>query len=269
MDALNVPPQLAAAVADHPWPLVFATVSGAHLYGFPSKNSDWDLRGAHVLGLREVLGLTVKSQTVELFSDPALDDTEMAPDGPQIELDLVTHDAHKFAALLLKRNGYVLEQLLSPLVVHTSPAHAALVALAPGVLTRHHAHHYLGFSANQWTLLEKESVPRVKPLLYAFRTVLTGLHLMRMGEIQANLEVLNAGARLPFLTDLLALKRQGHEAEPLPGDLPFYRTQHARLLARLEDAQTTTHLPAAVPEETRRAVSDWVVAVRVGELPCS
>ena len=36
-----------------------------------------------------------------------------------VEMDLVTHDLRKFVRLMLKRNGYVLEQLLSPLVVHT------------------------------------------------------------------------------------------------------------------------------------------------------
>jgi predicted nucleotidyltransferase len=38
-----------------------------------------------------------------------------------LEIDLVTHDAKKFFGLLLKKNGYVLEQVLSPLVVHTTP----------------------------------------------------------------------------------------------------------------------------------------------------
>ena len=41
----------------HPYPLLFATVSGAHLYGFPSPDSDYDLRGVHVLPLTEVIGL--------------------------------------------------------------------------------------------------------------------------------------------------------------------------------------------------------------------
>lgn len=36
-----------------PTPL-FATVSGAHLYGFPSSDSDADLRGAFVLPVSEV-----------------------------------------------------------------------------------------------------------------------------------------------------------------------------------------------------------------------
>ncbi|MBB2744109.1 UNVERIFIED_ORG: putative nucleotidyltransferase [Microbispora rosea subsp. rosea] len=38
-------------------PLAFATVSGAHLYGFPSVDSDVDLRGVHVLPAEEVVGL--------------------------------------------------------------------------------------------------------------------------------------------------------------------------------------------------------------------
>jgi predicted nucleotidyltransferase len=38
-----------------------------------------------------------------------------------LELDLVTHDAKKFFGLMLKKNGYVLEQLFSPLIVLTSP----------------------------------------------------------------------------------------------------------------------------------------------------
>jgi predicted nucleotidyltransferase len=38
----------------------------------------------------------------------------------EAEVDLVTHDLAKFLRLMLRRNGYVLEQVLSPLVVMTS-----------------------------------------------------------------------------------------------------------------------------------------------------
>ena len=37
-----------AVVAQQPYQLVFVTISGAHLYGFPSPDSDYDLRGVHV-----------------------------------------------------------------------------------------------------------------------------------------------------------------------------------------------------------------------------
>ena len=52
--------------SEHPFPLVFATVSGAHLYGFPSADSDYDLRGVHVLPLRDVIGLDAGRETVQV-----------------------------------------------------------------------------------------------------------------------------------------------------------------------------------------------------------
>src|SRR3982751_2176372 len=90
---------------EQPYPLIFVTISGAHLYGFPSPDSDFDLRGVHVLPAREVLGL-----------DPGRETIEIAREEPGLELDLVTHDAAKFFGLMLKKNGYVLKQLYSPLV---------------------------------------------------------------------------------------------------------------------------------------------------------
>src|ERR1700730_15737597 len=133
--------RLLREISRQPYPLLFVTISGAHLYGFPSPDSDCDLRGAHRLPLTEVVGLKTGQETVEKSG---------VHDG--LEIDLVTHDARKFFGLLLKKNGYVLEQVLSPLVVHTTPAHEELKALAPGCITKHHAHHYLGFAATQWKL---------------------------------------------------------------------------------------------------------------------
>ncbi|MCX5408202.1 nucleotidyltransferase domain-containing protein [Streptomyces sp. NBC_00335] len=175
LDALEI--DLTAVVAEEPDPLLFATVSGAHLYGFPSKDSDVDLRGAHLLPAAELLSLRDPQETRSRM---------WFRDGT--EMDLVTHDLRKFVRLMLNRNGYVLEQLLSPLVVHTTPAHEELVALAPGVLTSHHAHHYRGFANTQWRLYGKTA--ELKPLLYTFRALLTGIHLMRSAQVQAHLPTL-------------------------------------------------------------------------------
>ena len=35
-------------IEQHRYPLMFATISGAHLYGFPSSDSDCDLRGVQM-----------------------------------------------------------------------------------------------------------------------------------------------------------------------------------------------------------------------------
>ena len=187
-------------VRSHPYPLMFATISGAHLYGFPSPDSDFDLRGSHVLPVDQVVGLDTGRETVE---------KEGVYDG--IEIDLVTHDVAKFFRLVLRRNGYVLEQIFSPLVVATSDEHAELKRLAAKCITKFHAHHYLGFASTQWKLFAKEATPRVKPLLYVYRVLLTGIHLMRTGRVEANLVTLNREAKISFVDDLIAQKGAGSE----------------------------------------------------------
>lgn len=236
--------------AAQPYPLLFVTVSGAHLYGFPSPDSDYDLRGVHVLPAREVLGLDDGRQTIEAAGDR---------DG--IELDLVTHDAKKFLELMLKKNGYVLEQLYSPLVVHTTPAHAELKELGRGCITKHHAYHYFGFAETQWRLFEKESPRRVKPLLYLYRVLLTGSHLMRTGEVEANLLLLNESFRLPHIDDLVARKLAGPEQSTLPdGTLAFHRREYERLRVQLQAAYEASTLPER--PSTRAALNDLLVRLR-------
>jgi len=241
---------LQLAVKEHPYPLLFATVSGAHLYGFPSPDSDYDLRGVHILPADEVIGLFPERDTVEL-----------AKRG-NIELDLVTHDVQKFFVLLLKANGYVLEQLYSPLVVHTTPEHEELKWIAKGCITRHHAHHYFGFAENQWRLFRKEELPRVKPLLYVFRVLLTGIHLMRTGVVQANLNQLNEHYRLAYIPELIERKTRGTEHQTLDqAESAIYADEYDRLRKKLEDEANQTRLPES--QTAKAALNDLLLRIRL------
>ena len=249
--------------------MLFATISGAHLYGFPSPDSDFDLRGAHVLPLEKVIGLEVRDETVQ--------DSRIIEG---LEMDIVSHDMGKFFKLLLKKNGYVLEQLFSPLVVQTTPEHAELKAICragisstspsplrgrggEGVITKHHLHHYLGFAETEWKLFLKQSPRRVKPLLYVYRVLLTGIHLMRTGELEANLVALNEASRLPYIPDLVARELAGPEASKLEdGDISFHESEYQRLRAQLQAAHEASSLPEVPSEVTRAALNDLLVRVR-------
>ena len=230
------------------YPLLFTTISGAHLYGFPSPDSDFDLRGVHILPIDELLTLDVARETIEVEGDRE-----------GIELDLVTHDAAKFFRLMLKTNGYVLEQLHSPLVVQTTSEHEELKAIAENVVTRFHAHHYLGFARTQWGLFEKSQ--RVKPLLYTYRVLLTGIILMRTGKVEANLVMLNQEFRLSYLDELIAQKIQGPERGLVEGaDLKFYASEYQRLTKTLELARTQSALPEM--PSARAALNDLLLRLR-------
>ncbi|MFF2851867.1 DNA polymerase beta superfamily protein [Streptomyces sp. NPDC058001] len=239
---------LTAVVTEQPDPLVFATVSGAHLYGFPSRDSDVDVRGAHLLPVDALVGLREPDETRSRM---------WVRDG--VEMDLVTHDLRKFVRLLLRRNGYVLEQLLSPLVAHTTPAHAELVALAPATVTSHHAHHYRGFARTQWRLFEKTG--ELKPLLYTFRALLTGIRLVRGGGLSAHLPTLADDTAAPdYLPDLIAAKA---EREHATADVPHGRVRDdiERLHTALDRAQDTSPLPSAATGHD--ALHDLLIRTRL------
>jgi predicted nucleotidyltransferase len=246
---------LRAEAAAHPYPLLFATVSGAHLYGFPSSDSDYDLRGAHILPLREVVSLLPKEETVTV---------EAMRGG--VEMDLVTHDVLKFFNMLLKRNGYVLEQLYSPLIVTANPEHEELKEIARGCLTRFHSHHYLGFAETQWNLFAKEAEPRVKPLLYVYRVLLTGIHLMKTGAVEANLVKLNEEYKLPYIDELVQRKIHGQEKEKMAQpELSFHRHEYERLVMLLEGAAAESTL--AEEPSSRDALNDLLVRIRLKPPP--
>lgn len=250
MDRINT--QLLSIVQNQPYPLLFATISGSHLYGFPSTDSDYDLRGVHILPLRDVIGLMEGEGTIEC--------SQIKND---LQLDLVTHDIKKFFGLLLKKNGYVLEQLYSPLIVYTTPEYEDLKQIAQGCITRFHAYHYQGFAQRQWRLFQKEQLPQVKHLLYVYRVLLTGIHLMQTGEVQANLVILNQHFQLPQIPDLIACKLAGMEKSALAdSDVLFHKQEYQRLSGLLEEASNNSHLPDT--PSVKGALHELLVRVRLG-----
>jgi predicted nucleotidyltransferase len=240
---------LQAIALNQPYPMVFVTVSGAHLYGFASPDSDVDLRGVHLLSAQKLLGLDELDQTLETSSNEGF------------ELDLVTHDLGKFIKLMLRPNGYVLEQLYSPLVVLTSPEHEELKQLGQGCITRHHVHHYLGFARNQWGLFTKENPPRIKPLLYVYRVLLTGIYLMQTGVIQASLPRLNEQFRIEGIDELIRRKREEKEQAVMDeAQVQHHKQIYESLLERLNQAGEQSSLPEA--PSSRAGLDDLLIRLR-------
>jgi predicted nucleotidyltransferase len=213
---------------------IFATISGAHLYGFASPDSDVDLRGAFMLPASEMLGLHPPEETITI------------EDNTTIDLDWVAHDIRKFARLMTNHNGYVLEQLFSPLVVRSTPAHVELIDLGKGCVTRPTVRHYQGFARGRRKRLA-EPDPTVKHLLYAYRVLLTGIHLMETGEVVANIQVLNERFRFVEIDELVARKRGGAEKMALDDrEMDQYGRLLDRLEAKLQEAHDASQLPDRV-----------------------
>ncbi len=102
----------------------------------------------------------------------------------------------------------------------------------------------------------------MKPLLYVYRVLLTGIHLMKTGVLEAILGVLNEQFRLPFIDELMARKIGGAEKETLDGeDLELHQREFDRLLAELE----TSYEQSKLPNEPRGAADlhDLLLRIRL------
>lgn len=242
-------PDLQTVVRSGPRPL-FATVSGAHLYGFPSPDSDIDLRGVFVLPLRDVLGLKTPKETITI---------SQTRNG--VEVDWVAHDVRKFCQLMTRRNGYVLEQLYSPLTVLGGQRHEDLKAIGQGCIIRPLYFHYRGFLHNQRKLLARPGAT-VKELLYAYRVVLTGIKVLHSGQIEANLKLLAEEYSTPRVRELIARKHQGGEHLALRGG---EADTHGKALDQLEQALDTAHEDCTLPGEptTFEELSEFVYRARL------
>ena len=90
--------------------------------------------------------------------------------------------------------------------------------------------------------------------------------MMRTGDVEANLVVLNEGFRLPFLEDLIARKLAGPEQSTLnEDDVSFHQAEVRRLRGALQAAQEASPLPDVPSEATRAALNDLLVRLRLGE----
>jgi predicted nucleotidyltransferase len=230
---------------------LFVTVSGSHIYGFNSQDSDVDLRGCHNLPLDKIVGLNSPTETIDRAS---------VEDG--VEVDIVSHEIGKYLRLLVKNNGYVLEQIYSPLVISGDAFLGSLRQLAAKCITRFHYHHYRGFFATKLKLLDKEPTKKAKSLLYAYRVLLTGTHLMKTGRVVTNILELHDEAKLDFIPDLIAQKVE--EKIALPNlDWDFHRNQLLIMSDKMEVAFEESELPAYRDED---AVNEFLVDFRLRDL---
>jgi predicted nucleotidyltransferase len=118
-------------------------LSGAHAYGFPSPDSDLDLKGVHVATAHELLRLAPPADAAGRLE---------VIDG--VEIDYTSNELRPVLLGLLAGNGNYLERVLGKLLAFAAPELAELRALVPACLSRRYHRHYRGFAASQRRDLE-------------------------------------------------------------------------------------------------------------------
>lgn len=224
-----------------------AYLSGAHAYGFPSPDSDLDLKAIHIAPTVDLLGFEVPSPTV---------DRAEIVDG--VEIDYTSNELSHALAGILNGNGNFLERVLGRMVAHESKLLAELRPLVLRSLSRRVHRHYRGFALNQLRFAEKE--PTAKKLLYVLRTSLTGIHLLETGELEADVTRLLEPYGLTDAGALVERKRAGERVGIDPELLASWRPRIDALFVRLDASVERSPLPAEPRNEGE--LREWLLSVR-------
>ena len=98
-------------------------------------------------------------------------------------------------------------------------------------------------------------------MLYAYRVLLTGIHLLRTGDVEANVRLLNEDFNLSAIDELIAMKT---EEKIAPAELDW--PAHAARLDELEAVLDRAFEESTLPEDRdRKAVNDLLVMLRLAE----
>lgn len=187
--------------------VLFAVESGSRAWGFPSPDSDYDVRFVYARPRDWYLSIVSARDVIELPLDGVY--------------DINGWDVRKALQLLLKPNPVLLEWLESPIFYRRNDKVIAdLKALADQVLhIAPLAHHYRRLAEGQWrrAIDGRTEVP-LKKYFYVVRPVLA-LRWLRLNpgvRPPMNLAQLRAGADVPavideILDDLIERKRETKE----------------------------------------------------------
>jgi predicted nucleotidyltransferase len=243
-----------AATAGIPGRLLLAGITGSHHYGFPSPDSDLDIKAIHLAPTETLLGLSPPEK--------GFDRIEVCEG---TECDLTSNEARQALLLLLKGNGNMLERILCPYQLIESEEVEALQGLAREAVCRRFHGHYSGFFRAKRQEIERAEQPMAKSVLYAYRVGVTGLHLLGTGQLEADLSALAEPYGLAEVLPLIEEKRAGAEKLRLSRrEAAQHQADLDRLQLGLDEARDASPLPEEPPNAD--ACEAWLVERRREEL---
>jgi len=223
---------------------LFLVVAGKHMHGFPVPDPVVRVPGCHKTALEASLGVGTNRELVE---------AELAVAGMDVRVR--SENRKRVVARIRALDLEFIEALHSPLVIVGEEEVRRLREAASGFLTRDIGRAYLSRAREALSVLERRKTHGVTDVLFLYRALLTGIHVLETGRIEVDLAVLVKRYDLGFLVDLV----RRPDRPPVVGDparMGFLLTESEECFDRLERAGRGTALPAE-PVRTG-ALSSWL-----------
>jgi uncharacterized protein len=224
-------------------------LSGAHAYGFPSPDSDLDLKCVHIAPTSELVGLAQHA--------PSADKSEIV-DG--VELDYTSNELAIVLRGVVTGNGNYIERFLGSTVIATDAAFfASAIPIVTGLLSRRVAAHYGGFATSQLRLFEKK--PTAKRALYVLRTAATGRALLATGQLVTDVRTLPQYCPID-ISELLSAKQRGEQSELSAADAANLQLALQSAIGAVDTDAASSPLPEQSTAPALAVANDWLVALR-------
>ncbi len=188
--------------------ILHAVESGSRAWGFPSRDSDYDVRFFYVRPWQQYLRLDKQRDVIELPINGML--------------DINGWDLTKTLQLLYKANPTLFEWMASPIIYHTTPfADAFRPLLHQYFSSQKGLYHYLSMAEGNYRDYLKGDMVRAKKYFYVLRPVLACLWVLEHQSPPPMLFSELAASQLPeemkpLINELLDLKMNSPEVKEIP-----------------------------------------------------
>lgn len=152
--------------------ILLACETGSRSWGFPSPDSDYDVRFIYAHKTEWYMSLNEKKDSLDSMLEDRL-------------IDLSGWDLRKTLRLLAKSNVSVLERMQSKIIYTGNPEfQAELNDIAAGCFSPIATmHHYLSMSKSFWDKISGQDEVRLKDYFYALRTAVAGMWVREQNSI--------------------------------------------------------------------------------------
>jgi len=248
--------------------VLYLCVSGSHLYGFNSENSDIDYRGCFQLKTNQFLTTRIPKSHYSLYkmNDGRWLTSVKQGEEDDVKIDAVTQELVKEVGILLGGNCNFNEHLASPPII-TSPEHVRLKQIIGNNLNISGLYHsYRGMAEHDRKKFLYGEMASPKKFLYVFRGLLAAWYVMKNNKIESNIERLNDSFNSPIIAELIDLKRRGLE-KGMVNNASRYLEEVDKMFTLVdEEAKKMAPRNIKQEEELREKVDQWMHDTRLSYL---
>lgn len=242
---------------EHKGKVVSIYISGSHLYGWSSEDSDIDYRGIFQYNPRELMGRGQPKEVIDLYKNDKI-------------LDVSLWEIKKVIDRAFDGNCNIMEEMNAQQVYRTDIYGELKTLLNKEWNLKGIYYSYRGLADNNYRkfIMNNKEERSVKKYLYVFRGILAGRYALDNSALQPDMNKLVKYYRVPELKELLDIKKEGKEKDIVPetvdnGRLDQLYLEQLTKLDNKHDEMFESGTLTTISKELKDEINEWLKSTRM------